>query len=60
MKSELTLRGPKVAIIADRHMGVHQNSVEWQNIVNDFGHFLAQDLKQKKIDTIFILGDLLQ
>jgi len=59
MKSELTLRGPKVAIIADLHMGVHQNSVEWQNIVNDFGHFLAQDLKQKKIDTIFILGDLL-
>lgn len=59
MKNELTLRSSKVAIVADIHMGVHQNAVLWQNIVNDWGYYFAQDLKQKNIKTIFILGDLL-
>jgi DNA repair exonuclease SbcCD nuclease subunit len=48
----------KIAILSDIHIGTHQNSVMWHNIVLNFAKWLKTDLEQKNIKDIIICGDI--
>jgi len=55
---EIAVRQPKICCIADLHIGIHQNSIFWHETTLKWAAWLKQDLEQKGIQDIFILGDL--
>jgi len=55
--SEIFLNNRRVCCISDIHIGVHQNSTQWHNIILDWSKWLAKDLREKKIADIIISGD---
>jgi len=48
----------KACIISDIHLGIHNDSDVWHDIVLDYGKWLYLELEKKNINTIFILGDI--
>lgn len=56
--SDIFLNGEKVCCIADMHIGVHQNSMFWHETAIKWAQWLKQELVEKKIKDIFILGDV--
>lgn len=48
----------QVCCVSDVHIGVHQNSTMWHNIVIDWAKWLDKELKEKNIRDIIICGDL--
>jgi DNA repair exonuclease SbcCD nuclease subunit len=55
---EITVHNNKVCCIADLHIGVHQNSIYWHETAINWAKWLRDELTQKKIKDIFILGDI--
>jgi DNA repair exonuclease SbcCD nuclease subunit len=55
---ELTIKTDKVCCIADLHIGVHQNSIFWHETALKWAKWLKEELNEKGIKDIFILGDL--
>ncbi len=47
----------QVCCISDIHIGVHQNSAQWHNIILDWAKWLSGELKSKDIHDIIISGD---
>lgn len=47
----------EVAIFSDLHLGVHNDSPLWHDITNKWIDSFISKLKQKKVNTIFFLGD---
>jgi DNA repair exonuclease SbcCD nuclease subunit len=47
----------EVAIFSDLHLGVHSNSTKWHDITLEWALWICGELKDKKIKTIFFLGD---
>lgn len=58
MIKEIAVRQPKICCVADLHIGIHQNSIFWHETTLKWAAWLKQDLEQKSIQDIFILGDL--
>jgi DNA repair exonuclease SbcCD nuclease subunit len=54
----MKITGPKVCCISDLHIGVHQDSIMWHNIILNWAEWLKQDLINKKITDIVISGDV--
>lgn len=50
----------KIAIFSDLHLGVHSNSVMWQNIALEWVKWFARDLKSKQIETVIFCGDFFE
>lgn len=57
-KNEFTLKGDKVCIISDLHVGVHQNSIFWHETALSWAKWLKKELDNKNIKDILFLGDL--
>lgn len=55
---EINLTSNNVCCIADLHIGVHQNSIFWHETSLTWARWLKEELIQKNIKDIFILGDL--
>lgn len=55
----MNLIEPKIALVSDIHMGVHQSSDAWHQISLDFARWLKDTLQEKNIKDIVILGDVL-
>ena len=55
---ELITKSDKICCIADLHIGVHQNSIFWHETALKWAEWLKNELIQKEIKDIFILGDL--
>jgi DNA repair exonuclease SbcCD nuclease subunit len=47
----------EVAIFSDLHLGVHGNSTKWHEITLEWVKWIKEELQEKKINTIFFLGD---
>jgi DNA repair exonuclease SbcCD nuclease subunit len=58
LNKELTIKTDKVCCIADLHIGVHQNSIFWHETALKWAKWLKEELNEKGIKDIFILGDL--
>lgn len=54
----INLIDSKVCIIADLHLGVHQNSPTWHRIAIQFATHLNEELQKLDIKDIIILGDV--
>lgn len=52
------LRGKKVGLIGDIHLGLKQNSEQWHNIAMKCGKWIVEDLKSKGIEDVICMGDL--
>ncbi len=48
----------KVLFFSDLHLGVHQNSQTWHNIVLKLAEWINCTMKAHKLDTIFFAGDV--
>lgn len=48
----------KVCCISDIHVGVHQNTTMWHDIILNWASWLKKELKSKNIKDIVISGDL--
>ena len=57
-RKEITIKNSKVCCIADLHIGVHQNSISWHETALKWAQWLKEELNNKDIKDIFILGDL--
>ena len=57
-RKEITIKNSKVCCIADLHIGVHQNSIFWHETALKWAQWLKEELNNKDIKDIFILGDL--
>jgi DNA repair exonuclease SbcCD nuclease subunit len=55
---DLHIQNNKVCCIADLHIGVHQNSIFWHDTALKWARWLANELQNKNIKDIFILGDV--
>jgi DNA repair exonuclease SbcCD nuclease subunit len=55
---DIFLKNKKVCCIADLHIGVHQNSIAWHNTALKWAEWLKDQLLDKNIQDIFILGDV--
>jgi len=53
----MILNQSKVCVIADVHIGVHQNSKQWHDIAYEWAIWLKNELQAKKIKDIIIAGD---
>lgn len=53
----MNFNASKIAIFSDLHLGVHQNSNFWHNIAIHWADWFTNELKKRRIDTIFFLGD---
>lgn len=51
------LSNKPVAIFADLHLGIKQDSSEWHTITLEWCDWFVEQLKSREIDTIFFLGD---
>jgi len=58
INQELHTKGQKVCLIADLHVGVHQNSIFWHETSLKWAEWLRDQLLEKEITDIFILGDV--
>lgn len=58
IKNDFTLRGDKVCVISDLHIGVHQNSIFWHDTALAWAKWLKTELIAKNIKDILFLGDL--
>lgn len=58
MTNNFQFKSDKVCCISDIHIGVHQNSQMWLDICDEWGDWLIEELKSKKIQDIVICGDL--
>ena len=47
----------KVAIFSDLHLGIKQDSAEWQSIALQWCDWFVEQLQERGIKTIFFLGD---
>jgi DNA repair exonuclease SbcCD nuclease subunit len=47
----------EIAIFSDLHLGVHGNSTKWHDITLEWVTWIKDELNDKKIKTIFFLGD---
>ena len=54
---DIFLNKTKVCCISDIHVGVHQNSTQWHNIILEWSKWLAGELQKKEIKDIIISGD---
>lgn len=53
------LKKPQILCLADFHLGLHQDSVEWHAIAEEFFDWLFSEVIQKReIKTMFIAGDI--
>jgi DNA repair exonuclease SbcCD nuclease subunit len=55
---DIFLKNSKVCCIADLHIGVHQNSISWHETAIQWARWLKEELIEKKIQDILILGDV--
>jgi DNA repair exonuclease SbcCD nuclease subunit len=55
--TDIFLNNARVCCISDVHIGVHQNSNVWHDIVLDWAKWLSNELKTKGISDIIISGD---
>jgi DNA repair exonuclease SbcCD nuclease subunit len=55
----MKLNIPKIAIISDIHMGVHQSSELWHQTSLNFASWLKNTLHERDIKDVVILGDVL-
>jgi len=55
---DLHIKNNKVCCIADLHIGVHQNSSAWHKTALLWASWLKNELINKNIHDIFILGDV--
>lgn len=51
-------RKSRICCISDIHIGVHQNSAQWHDILFQWARWLTGELKSKSITDIVISGDL--
>tara|TARA_B100001123_G_scaffold64093_6_gene70625 strand:- start:3214 stop:4278 length:1065 start_codon:yes stop_codon:yes gene_type:complete len=54
---DIFLNKSKVCCISDIHVGVHQNSTQWHNIILKWAKWLRSELESKDISDIIISGD---
>ena len=54
----MKITGPNVCCISDIHIGVHQDSIMWHNIVLTWASWLKRKLIDQKIKDIIISGDV--
>ena len=47
-----------IALISDLHLGIHQDSSTWHNVILDFAKWLDKELKLRNIIDIVIPGDI--
>ncbi len=57
MSEDIFLNNSRVCCISDIHIGVHQNSSTWHNIMLDWAKWLRDELDNKGITDIIISGD---
>jgi DNA repair exonuclease SbcCD nuclease subunit len=53
----MQFRKQRVCCVSDIHIGVHQNSAMWHDIVINWARWLRDELKAKGIEDIIIPGD---
>ncbi len=58
MSGLIQLTHPRVCLVSDIHIGVHQNAQLWHNIALDWAKWLDSQLKEQGIRDIVICGDL--
>jgi len=56
-KRDIFLNDRRVCCVSDIHIGVHQNSAQWHQIILDWSKWLAVELREKDIKDIIISGD---
>ncbi len=58
MLSKSPFKGTNICCVSDVHIGVHQNSSMWHDIVIDWAKWLRDELINKGIEDIIVCGDL--
>ena len=53
----MKINSNKIAIFSDLHLGVHQNHTFWHNVSLEWCKWFLDEVRKRKIDTIFFLGD---
>jgi DNA repair exonuclease SbcCD nuclease subunit len=56
-KRDIFLNDRRVCCVSDIHIGVHQNSAQWHEIILNWSKWLAVELREQNIKDIIISGD---
>jgi DNA repair exonuclease SbcCD nuclease subunit len=51
------IKKAKTAIFSDLHLGLYGNSADWHTVALNWADWIVSDLKKRKIQDIFFLGD---
>jgi len=51
------IKKTNIAIFSDLHLGLYGNSSDWHTVALDWADWIVSDLKKRKIQDIFFLGD---
>ena len=57
LKKDIFLNDRRICCVSDIHIGVHQNSAQWHQIILDWSKWLAAELREQNIKDIVISGD---
>ena len=59
MNLNMKITKNKIALVGDIHLGLHQSNNIWHDISINFAHWLKNELIEKDIKDIVILGDVI-